>query len=346
MNQAEFQAIYRKANQDYGINIPDVKGFIEPQYKSNYTLAMDAQPGMITQSNAGIPAFLSTFIDPEVIRVLVTPMKGAVIYGETKRGDWTTDATQFPVVESTGQVSSYGDYNNNGSTGSNVNWVPRESYHYQTISEWGERELERYALAKINYASEVNIASALTLNKFQNKTYFFGVDGLKNYGGLNDPDLPTPITPTPSGTGGGTLWSTKGGQEVFDDIQALYTDLVTRNKGFVDRETNMTLALSPTSESNFTKTNMYNVNVSDQLKKNFPNLRVETAIEYDTASGEVVQLFVDTVEGKATTMAAFTEKMRAHPVIPAESSFRQKKSAGTWGTVIRYPVAFAQMLGV
>lgn len=44
---------------------------------------------------------------------------------------------QFPVVESTGQVSSYGDYNNNGQVNANVNWVARESYLYQTITQWG-----------------------------------------------------------------------------------------------------------------------------------------------------------------------------------------------------------------
>jgi len=38
--------------------------------------------------------------------------------------------------------------------------------------------------------------------------------------------------------------------------------------------------------------------------------------------------------------------MRAHPVKVGLSSFKQKKSAGGWGTIIRRPVAIAQMLGV
>jgi hypothetical protein len=28
------------------------------------------------------------------------------------------------------------------------------------------------------------------------------------------------------------------------------------------------------------------------------------------------------------------------------SSYAQKKTGGTWGAIIRYPMAFAQMLGV
>ena len=64
------------------------------------------------------------------------------------------------------------------------------------MTQWGERELERAGLARIDWANRVNIASALTLNKYQNKTYFFGVSGLQNYGLLNDPSLSTAISPT------------------------------------------------------------------------------------------------------------------------------------------------------
>src|ERR1700730_18268126 len=69
-------------------------------------IAQDAQPALITTSNAGIPAFLSTFIDPKMIEILVAPMKAAEIVGEEiKKGDWTTKTGMFPVVESTGETS-------------------------------------------------------------------------------------------------------------------------------------------------------------------------------------------------------------------------------------------------
>jgi predicted short-subunit dehydrogenase-like oxidoreductase (DUF2520 family) len=86
--------------------------------------------------------------------------------------------------------------------------------------------------------------------------------------------------------------------------------------------------------------------VQDILKKNFPNLTVKTAPEYTTASGELVQLIVDEVEGQRTADTAFTEKLRAHPIVVQSSSFKQKKSQGTWGTVIFRPAFIAQMLGV
>lgn len=342
----EFQKHYSAASGKYGIILPGAKDYLKPDFAENFQLAMDAQPTMVTANNAGIPAYFTNYVDPELIRVLVTPMKAAEIIGEVKKGDWTTLTAQFPIVESTGETSSYGDFNNNGMTAANVNWVPRQSYHYQTHTHWGERELDMYGAARIGYAAELNVASALVLNKFQNKSYFFGIDGLMNYGLLNDPSLTASITPNATGTGGAVTWATKDGQAVYDDIVKLYGQLVSQTKGLIERTDSMTLAMSPSAEVNLTKTNMYNVNVSDLLKKNFPNLRVETAVEYSTDAGELVQLIADRLGEQDTAYAAFTEKMRAHAVVVEESSWKQKKSGGTWGAIIRQPLGIASMIGV
>lgn len=314
----------------------------------NFKLAMDALPTLVTVSNAGIPAFLSTYIDPAVIEVILSPMQAVEIVGdEVKKGDWITDTAMFSLVESTGETSSYGDYSNNGQAGANTNFPQRQSYHYQVITQWGERELERAGLARIDWANRINVASVLTLNKFQNKTYFNGVAGLKNYGLFNDPSLTAPITPTTKVSTGGTTWATgTTGLEVYADIQALYAQLQTQMNGTVNLKTKMTLAMSPVSEVALTKVTTFNVNVEDMMKKNFPNMTVKTAPEYATASGNLVQLIVDNVDGQKVAQCGFTEKLRAHPVKVELSSFKQKKSQGTWGTIIYLPIAIAQMLGV
>lgn len=309
--------------------------------------ACDAQPSLVTVSNAGIPAFLSTYIDPKLIEVLVAPMKAAEVVGdEIKKGDWTTETALFPVVESTGEVSSYGDYSEDGVAGANTNFPNRQSYHYQVITQWGERELEKAGLAKIDWANRLNIASALTLNKYQNKTYFFGVAGLENYGLLNDPTLSAAIVPYTKAAGG-TGWANATANEVLNDIAKLFTQLQTQANGLVDLDTKMTLAMSPISEAaGLTKVSDFNVSVADRIKKLYPNMTVKTAPEYSTASGELVQLIADEIEGQRTASTAFTEKLRAHPIIVKSSSFTQKKSQGTWGCIIFRPIFIAQMLGV
>ncbi|MCH4572250.1 DUF2184 domain-containing protein [Achromobacter xylosoxidans] len=340
-----------KRNQDlallekhFGIVFPGAMDYLPDEFRHDYALAMDAAGPLVTVSNSGIPSYLLNYIDPELTRVLTTPMQGAVILGESKKGDWTTLTATFPVVESTGEVSSYGDFNNNGRAGANTNFPQRQSYHYQTMTEWGERELDMAGQAKINWASELNIASALVLNKFQDNSYFFGIAGLQNYGLLNDPNLSAPVAPI--SVGGVTLWSGKDGQAVYDDIVKIYGQLVTQTRGLVTRRDKLKLCMSPEIEVNLTKTNQYNVNVSDMLAKNFPNLTVETAVQYATGSGQLVQLIADSIEGQNVGTAAFTEKMRAHAIVRDTSSFKQKKSQGTWGAVIKVPMAIASMIGV
>jgi len=343
------EAVSRK----WGINFMGVDAQLQRTEKERGgLLAMDAQPELVTISNSGIPAFLSTYIDPKVIEVLLAPMKATEIVGEeTKKGDWTLETSMFPVVESTGFVSSYGDYSETGIAGANVNWVQRQSYTYQVITQWGERELDKMGLARIDWANRQRIASVLTLNKFQNKSYFFGVEGLANYGLLNDPSLSAPITPISEG--GLITWAQKatdpnGALYVYNDIKALYGQLVSQANGLVelDMASDLTLAMSPASQVFLTLTTQYNVNVQDMLKKNFPKMKIETAPEYSTASGELVQLIAVEMQGQKTATTAFTEKLRAHPIIVKESSFRQKTSQGTWGAILYRPFLLASLLGV
>jgi hypothetical protein len=301
-------------------------------------MAMDAEPAINLAANAGIPAYLANWLDPKVIEVLYAPMKAAVILGETKKGDWTTATVQFLVAESTGEVSSYGDYSNNGSVSSNVDFPVRQSYHYQTFTQWGEKEIAMAGLAKIDWVNRLNVASVLVLNKYQNQTYFFGVAGLQNYGLLNDPNLSAPITPT-------ATWNTATPQQIYADIVRLFAQLQTQAQGTIDANQEMVLALSPQNEVNLLGTNQYNVNVKDQIKKNFPNLRIENAVEYGTQAGPLVQMIALNVDGQETGTCAFTEKLRAHNIVIDSSSYKQKKSQGTLGTVLFRTFLISQMLG-
>lgn len=351
-------------NQDFaqferaGIYLDAVE-YVKPEWRSDFRLAMDAQPTLITTANSGIPAFLTTLVDPNLIRVLTAPNNAAKILGEVRKGAWTDVVAMFPVVEQTGEVSSYGDFNGNGRAGINTNFPQRESYLYQVILEYGDLEMDRAGLAKIGYAQEVKEAAVAIMNKFQNLTYFYGVSGLQNYGLLNDPSLAAPIAPAVKAAGGvkwmnGSVMNATA-NEVYADVQSLFGQLVTQTGGLVNQETKMVLAMSPKSQVALTATNQFGINVSDLLKKNFPNLRVETAIQYGAltaqnpqgvAAGEMVQLVAEEIEGQDTGFVAFNEKLRAGPVIRQLSSWQQKYVGGSWGAVLKMPMAVAGLLGV
>lgn len=347
------------AQREFGIAFDGATDLLKPEYKSNFDLAMDAQPGLVTAGNSGIPQFLTTFVDPDILRILTAKNKAAEILGEVRKGSFVDRTAVFPIVEPTGQVASYGDFNTDGHAGANMNFPVREAYNYQIIIEYGELEMEQAGKAKIGWANELKQAGIIALNKFQNLTYFYGVSGLQNYGLLNDPNLSTALTPATKAAGG-TTWVNgtvinATANEIYADIQSLYIKLVNQTSGNVDQDTPMVLALSPKSAMALTTTNSFNVNVHDLLKKNFPKLEIITAVQYGalttanpqgSAAGEIVQLIAKQVEGQDTGYCAFNEKLRGSAVIRDLSSFKQKMVQGTWGAVIRQPFAIAQMLGV
>lgn len=318
---------------------------LDEAIRANPRLAYDAQPLSITNLNSGIPAALVNLVDPRTIRILTTPMKASQIATEVKKGDWTTITTQFPIVESAGEVTSYGDFNNEGTTSVNYNWEPRQSYHFQTITQYGDREVDLFSAAAIDYVAGLNYAAALLMNKFLNSSYLFGVNGLQNYGFLNDPGLPAPITPSVK-TAGGTTWAAGTASEVYQDFILLFTQIQTQIPAYAERNTPMTLALSNTLEPQLGKVTAYTLaSIRKAITEEFPNLKIISVPEYNTPAGQVVQLWVDEIDGEETGYCAFTEKMRAGRVIPELSSYKQKKIGGTWGAIIRRPLAVAQMLG-
>jgi hypothetical protein len=345
-----------------GIHLDGAQSYLPDGFAQNFGIAMDAQPALVTTSNAGIPSFLTTMVDPQIIKVLFAPNKMAQVFGEVKKGSWLDQTAMFPMVEQTGEVSSYGDFANNGRAGLNTDFPQRQSYLYQVIVEYGELEMERAGLARISWASELDQAAVTILNKYQNLTYAFGVAGLENYGLLNDPSLSAALTPSTK-TAGGVTWFTAGGapnanaNEVYNDIVSLYELLVQQAGGNVeiDMEGPMVLAMSPGVQVALTFTNTFGITVQDMLKKTYPKIRVETAVQYGklsasnpqgVAAGNLVQLIAENVGGQPTGYCAFNEKLRSHPIIRGLSSFQQKKTQGTWGSIIRQPFAIAQMVGV
>lgn len=351
-------AQHRPMFEQAGIYLPEARAYVVEAFRTNH-LAMDAQPTLSTAPNTGIPAFLTTLVDPEVYRILFAPTKAAEIFGETRKGTWIDQTAMFPVVEQTGEVSSYGDYNENGRAGANMNWPQRQSYLFQVISEYGELEIERAGLGRVNWVSEVDGAGVTVLARFLNTTYFKGVQGLQNFGLLNDPNLSAPITPSPKAYGG-VKWINNGqivatANEIYADVQALWLQGVLQTAGLIDQDTKMTLALAPESQLAMTATNSFNVNVEDLLKKNFKNLLIVSAVQYGAltainpvgiAAGNTVQLIAEGLEGQQTGYCAFNEKLRAHPIVRALSSWKKKMTSGTWGAIIRQPMGISQMVGV
>jgi len=337
----------RRMLAEYGVHFSDSAVYAMDGWGQDINLAMDAQPGLVSTVNGGIPSFLANILDPQVVEIVLKPLRaGEIAGGEIKKGDWTTQSLMMPLAEPAGHVVTYGDYENAGSVDSNVNWVARQPYTYQTIKRMGERQLEMWGLAKIDHSARLDRSVAQTFNRFQNRSYFYGISGLQNYGLLNDPSLISPISPATKGAGG-TTWLTATAEEIYADVLSLYVQLQNQMGGNLEMTDKMTLVLSSTRQPRLaTISSLTLIAVSVALKANFPNMEIKAAPEYSTGSGELMQLLIEDFEADQTVWAAFTEKMRAHAIVQQLSSWMQKFSAGTWGAIIRRPICIAQMLGI
>lgn len=339
-------------------------GFVsaDPAVGCNVGMAMDALPTLSLDPNAGIPSMFTTWVDPKIYQVLFAPLRAVEIAGpEMQTGDWTEQTAMFPVVEVVGETTAYGDYNSGGGQNSaDANFPQRQSFLFQAIIEYGELEVARYAKAKINWITEKQRARMRQLNTFMNNAYFYGIAGLANYGLLNDPNLPAAITPAPKAWGG-TTWLSgtqvkATANEIYNDIQATVIQLINQNSGLVDRETTMVLALDPAHEAALTATNSFNVSVSDLLKKNFPNMKVRSAVQYGPQSAtqpqgqpsglSLMQVIAPEVEGQRTAIPAFNAKLVAQRVVFDMSAAKQKMLSGTYGCVIRYAAGIQAMVGI
>jgi hypothetical protein len=104
--------------------------------------------------------------------------------------------------------------------------------------------------------------------------------------------------------------------------------------------------MSPAQKVALKAITQYNTNsVEVLLKENFPNLRIETAVQYQTASGQLVQMIAENVEGQRTLECAYSSKLMAHMRVADTSSWKQKRSSGGFGTIIYRPFLISSMLG-
>lgn len=296
-------------------------------------LAFDSQAVPTTQANAGIPALFTTYVDPRVIETVLTPVRAAEIFPERKLGDATTVNAQFLRVENTGNVATYGDFDENGHSDVNASFPMRDHYYYQTMIRIGTLEVERYAKANLDWVNRKQQSAAMALNRFQNSAYIFGVEGLKLYGLLNDPSLLPPLMINVQNLVG------MSAEDMINQVfRPIYNQFAVQSPANVNSTTSMKLLLSPKMELYMQNTNAFGNSVSELLMKNYPNLKIEVVPEYGQGqAGENIQWIVDEFEGMPTIELGFSEKMRVHAMEVKTSGYLQKRSQGTFGACIFNP---------
>ena len=326
----------------YGCIFPGARMWATPETRAR--IAQDA--ALITTPNTTVPAELLAYIDPMVIEILTAPRRAREIFGEEKKGDWTTPYMKWRVDEMTGKTEPYSDYANGTTSGVNSEWQTRVQYVFQTSITYGDFEVDMSSTAKVNLAASKQRAAANVIDIDQNRFYLLGVAGKEIYGILNDPNLPAAITAGATGTGGSTKWADKTTVQIYNDVLALFAQLSEQSSGLIDKDTPLKLCLSPELAVRLGAATDFNVSVLDMLKRYFTRIDIVTVPElHSMTAGETMFLIAPEVNGQRSGTLAFGEKMRAGRVVPDLSSFRQKFVGTTYGGIVLMPFAFAQMTG-
>ena len=191
-------------------------------------LANDA--AMVTAANSGVPVEFTSYIDPMVIPILTATRGAREIFGEAKKGDWTTSYARFQTSEITGEVEAYTDYGQGGASDVNPTFPVRTQYIYQTNIRYGDREVDVASRARLQLAADKQRAAATVIDIASNKFALYGVAGLEIYGLLNDPNLPAAVTPVPNADSK-TLWAEKSTKEIYEDVLYLFGKMADRGAG-------------------------------------------------------------------------------------------------------------------
>lgn len=307
-------------------------------------LANDA--AMVTAANSGVPVEFTSYIDPMVIPILTATRGAREIFGEAKKGDWTTSYARFQTSEITGEVEAYTDYGQGGASDVNPTFPVRTQYIYQTNIRYGDREVDVASRARLQLAADKQRAAATVIDIASNKFALYGVAGLEIYGLLNDPNLPAAVAPLPNANSK-TLWSEKSTKEIYEDVLYLFGKMADRGAGHIDANTELVLATSPATQVQLGKATDFNISARQMLETYFPRIRFVALPELATATnGTSILLVAPTIEGLPTAQIGFSEKFRAMRLIPESSSFHQKFVGSSYGTIIYRPFAIGKMTGV
>lgn len=307
-------------------------------------LANDA--AMVTAANSGVPVEFTSYIDPMVIPILTATRGAREIFGEAKKGDWTTSYARFQTSEITGEVEAYTDYGQGGASDVNPTFPVRTQYIYQTNIRYGDREVDVASRARLQLAADKQRAAATVIDIASNKFALYGVAGLEIYGLLNDPNLPAAVSPLPNADSK-TLWAEKSTKEIYEDVLYLFGKMADRGAGHIDANTELVLATSPATQVQLGKATDFNISARQMLETYFPRIRFAALPELATATGVTsILLVAPTIEGLPTAQIGFSEKFRAMRLIPESSSFHQKFVGSSYGTIIYRPFAIGTMTGV
>lgn len=302
---------------------------------------------IMTVANKGVPFQFTSYLKPQAIEILFTKNTAEKLLPARKLQDWTVQNYTMQIKEGVGNTAAYGDFSNNAQAESNYNYAIRQQFLFQTHIEVGELEAGIYNKSMIDLASDRRSSAVNILSKTANAIAFNGVSGLINYGLLNDPNLLPDIAPDIKASGSAS-WNNATSIEIYNDVKKLLSTAINRANGLIDESMPFKLALPPSSATNLMSldSNIGYKSALTQIKEAFPNCEIVRSPELATTEGNKMMIIFDNIDGNEVGYIGFSDKLRTHNMVQDTTNYRQKLSAGSFGSIIEQPLGIAGMVGI
>jgi len=231
--------------------------------------------------------FLQTWL-PGIVHILTAARKADLLVGVSTVGAWEDEQVVQQYVEPSGRAAIYQDHTNVPLTSWNPAFDWRTVIRFELGFNVGKLEAARAARMRVDTAAEKRTAVADAMEISRNRVAFYGYnDGAnRTYGLFNDPSLPAYVT-VPNGAAGSPLWKNKTFNEITADMRVWLSTLRINSLERVDpKSTPIVFALPSQAVDYLSVTNGIGSQSAMQwLKENYPNVRVESAPEFNDANG-------------------------------------------------------------
>lgn len=312
--------------------------------------AMDADIAGVTTPSVSTPIqFLQHWL-PDVVEVVTAAREIDAIVGRTIAGRWEDEEIVQRVLERTGQARPYGDHADIPLSSWNLNFEKRDIVRFEEGIQVGVLEELRAGAMNVSSQADKRAAAAESLAIELNNVGFFGYNASTNrtYGLLNDPNL-SAYTTVATGVGGYTTWASKTYDEICTDIKTAMAALRTKSGNHFKPERDAAkLAVAVSCVDALNAQNQYGMTVLDFIKKNYPNVTVESAVQLDGANGgaNVFYLIADTINGGRVVDQLVQDVFRLVGTEKKSKVFIEDYSNATAGVIVKRPIGVVRYSGI